>query len=377
MVEYLTEISCGAVLLYIFLLALVIQLYHYLFVYLRLAIYKKKAQTSVTPPVSVIICARNEEENLTAFLPDILEQDYPQFEVIVVNDCSFDKSIDVLKSFAHRYSNLKVADIKEVAGREHGKKFALTIGIKAASHETLLLTDADCRPESKSWIRNMVSAYTPGKELVLAYGKYAAGKGLLNNVIRYDAFFIAVQYLSLALKQQPYMGVGRNLSYHRQLFFAVKGFASHMHIDSGDDDLFVSQVAQKQNTAIAIGPEATTVSLPKKTWRSWFLQKKRHHATAHLYSSAQKFNIALYPLSWYIFTLSAIAGMFYDKNMLILTFGVFLRAMVQITILHSASNKLGESGLSLLSPVIEFIHRLFVYPIYLLSTMFIKQRKWN
>lgn len=150
-----------------------------------------------------------------------------------------------------------------------------------------------------------------------------------------------------------------------------------MHIDSGDDDLFVSQVAQKQNTAIAIGPEATTVSLPKKTWRSWFLQKKRHHATAHLYSSAQKFNIALYPLSWYIFTLGAIAGMFYDKNMLILTFGVFLRAMVQITILHSASNKLGESGLSLLSPVIEFIHRLFVYPIYLLSTMFIKQRKWN
>jgi glycosyltransferase involved in cell wall biosynthesis len=377
MLEYLPEIGSGAVWLFVFFLALLIQLYYYLFVFLRLSLFKPKTANQLYPPVSVVICARNEEENLAAFLPKVLEQDYPSFEVVVVNDCSFDKSIDVLKDFAHRYSNLKVADIKEVEGREHGKKFALTIGIKAASHETLLMTDADCYPSDKNWIRRMMEAYTPGKEIVLGYGKYEKGQGFLNSMIRFDAFFIGVQYLSYALMRKPYMGVGRNLSYQRPLFFHVKGFASHMHLDSGDDDLFINQIANTQNTAIAIGPDSGTVSLPKTSWKAWFLQKKRHHSTAGLYRAEHQYMLALYPLSWYLMVGTAAGGLFHEKNLLIISGGILLRTMIQIIILHTAANKLDEAKLGLISPFMEFFHRVLVYPVYLFATMFVKFRRWS
>ncbi|MBX7202970.1 MAG: glycosyltransferase [Bacteroidia bacterium] len=377
MLEYLPDTGVGAIWLVVFLLALAIQLYYFYFTYMRIAVFKPIQQTTHQPPVSVIICARNEEENLAKFLPKVLEQEYPHFEVVVVNDCSFDKSIDVLKSFAHHYSNLKVADIREVEGREHGKKFALTIGIKAASYETLLLIDADCYPSDKQWIQKMMSAYAPGKQIVLGYGKYEPAGGLLNTLIRFDAFFIGVQYLSYALKGNPYMGVGRNLSYHRSLFFQVKGFASHMHIQSGDDDLFINQVANAQNTSVVIDKEAFTVSKPKQTWRTWFLQKKRHHTTASYYRTEHKSSLALYPFSWYLFVASAIGGLFFEKNLLIISVGILLRTITQIVILHTAANKLAEKNLGWLSPVLEIIHRIFVYPTYILSTMFVKQRRWN
>lgn len=377
MFELLPEFGSGAVWLLVFGIGLIIQLYYFLFVFLKLPLARKNQETENLPPLSVVVCARNEEENLSVFLPQILEQDYPQFEVVVVNDCSFDKSIDVLKSLAHRYDNLKVADIREVEGREHGKKFALTIGIKAASHETLVLTDADCYPAGRNWLRQMAEGFTPGKEIVLGYGKYEKSGCLLNTIIRYDAFFIAVQYLSYAIKGMPYMGVGRNLSYRKSLFFNVKGFASHIHVESGDDDLFVNQVANGSNTGIAIGKEVATISKPKTTWKSWFLQKKRHHSTAKYYRSAHKSMLALYPLSWYVFMFSGILGLFHEKNLLIISGGILLRTISQMVILHAAAKRLDEKGLGLGSPVLELIHRIFVYPVYILSTLFVRRRKWN
>src|SRR5690606_33347934 len=110
-------------------------------------------------PVSVVIAARNEAANLEKNLPRILSQDHPDFEVIVANDCSYDRTEEVLKELQQGNPRLRIVSIPENDKYRHGKKFALTMGIKAASHDTLLFTDADCYPLSPNWIRSMQQGY--------------------------------------------------------------------------------------------------------------------------------------------------------------------------------------------------------------------------
>ena len=363
--------------LVVFGLMLFIQLGYYLITYIKVSLYKLKPHPVSYPPVSVVICARNEEDNLKNFLPLVLQQEYPQYEVIVVNDCSWDGSQDLLEALQRDHRHLNIREIKEVEGREHGKKFALTIGIKAAKYETLLLTDADCYPTSADWITHMVNGYGEGKEIVLGYGKYAKKPGMLNQFIRFDAFFIAVQYMARAIAGKTYMGVGRNMSYERKLFFNVRGFASHIHIWSGDDDLFINEVSTSKNVSVVIDKGAFTVSEPKETWKSWFLQKKRHHSTARHYKDSHKTFLVLYPLTWYLMHLAFIAGLILQYNVLILIGGYFLRALVQIIILHAAAIKLDERDLGWKAPFYEIIQRFFIHPIYFFSTIFVRQRRWT
>lgn len=365
------------IILLVFAFTLLVQVAYYLFGFIRVALYKLKPHPVNYPPVSLIICARNEEENLKRFLPTVLQQEYPDFEVIVVNDCSYDGSQDILEHFARSHRNLVIREIKEVEGREHGKKFALTIGIKAAKHETLLLTDADCLPTSADWITHMLNGYGEGVELVLGYGKYAKKPGLLNQFIRFDAFFIAVTYLSRALGKNAYMGVGRNLSYTKSLFFSVRGFASHMHIWSGDDDLFVNEVATPSNVSVVIDKGAFTESEPKTSWKSWFLQKKRHHSTARYYKESHKLYLVSYPITWYLFYATIISGLILQYNVVLFLGGFMLRALIQLVILQLAANKLHEKDLGWKSVFYELIQGFFIHPAYFFATLFVKQRKWN
>lgn len=233
-----TTFSVGLVIFAAFALALIVQLWYYLFFFRRLAFYKKSELNANTPPASIIVCARNEEDNLIDFLHFIFEQDYPEFEVVVVNDCSTDNTPDILKELEKKYSNLKVCTIQESKNHSHGKKVALMMGIKGAKHEHLLFTNAGCKPNSKNWIKNMMQHFNSETEIVLGYGAFERQAGFLNKIIRFDTFLIALQYLSFALAGRTYMGTGRNLAYKKSLFFKMKGFASHYHIEAGDDDLF-------------------------------------------------------------------------------------------------------------------------------------------
>jgi len=225
----------------------IIQLLYFLVFYIRIAFkINQKSATEKKEPVSVIICAQNEAENLKNNLPAILEQNYENFQVIVVNDCSTDNSQDILSEMMTRYPNLYVTRIDKDEKFSHGKKLALTVGIKAAKNEWLLFTDADCKPADKNWIASMASNFTEKTDIVLGYGGSIKSKGLLNRLIRFDNLFIALQYFTFARAGIPYMGVGRNLAYRKSLFFKARGFASHHHIISGDDDLFVNQNASKK-----------------------------------------------------------------------------------------------------------------------------------
>lgn len=351
---------------------------NYILNYLPLSLFKSTRLTSEksAPPVSIIICARNEDENLTEFLPKVLTQEYPDFEVIVVNDCSYDNTENVIDEFSKIFPNLRKANIKEDAYYKHGKKFAMLVGIKAAKHNHLLFTDADCYPASNHWLSEMAGGFGSEREIVIGYGAYEKQKGLLNSLIRFDAFMIAVQYLSAGIKKKPYMGVGRNLAYTKDLFFKEKGFSKHYHINSGDDDLFVNQAGTPSNTNVCVDKEAVTYSRPKKTFKQWNIQKTRHLTTAPLYSASSKSRIFFNYFSQYFFYFSLVPLTFFISTLLLIPILLVLKVIAQALILNKACKKLNEKDLLAGSALYELI-LLFIYPIFHISKIFYKPNKWT
>ncbi len=307
------------VLLYIaFIVVTIIQLYYWLYSFAPVAFRKREKDFPLAgdrlAPVSVVICAKNEARRLRHNLPGILSQDYPDYEVLVVSDHSTDDSAAVLATLRQKYPRLKYWDWQDPETDRPGKKAALAFGIRQARHDWVLLTDADCRPVSSKWIAAMWMAASGGKSIGLGYAPYSYRPGLLNALIRHETIITALLYLSAARRGRPYMGVGRNLLYRKQLFFRAGGFAGHRHIASGDDDLFIHQVATKDNTAIVDIPEALVYSEPKTTIKSWLRQKRRHISTGSKYDTYTQFRL-------FLFAFSHFSHLFLGVLLLILGFG--------------------------------------------------------
>ncbi|MEN8122044.1 MAG: glycosyltransferase [Bacteroidota bacterium] len=362
------------VILVIFSFTFLIQLFYYLFFYVRIATHKVKPKENKRFPVSIIICAKDEANNLENFLPKVLEQNYPDYEVIVVNDGSIDETEDVLKRIGNQYENLYVTTLPENTRLRQGKKLAVTIGLKAAKNEWVLLTDADCKPVSENWINSMQSNFTDKNELVLAYGGYMEQKGFLNKLIRFDSMFIAMQYFTFAMAGIPYMGVGRNLAYRKSVFFKNKGFASHLKLKSGDDDLFVNEIAKKDNTSLELSTESFTRSVPESTFNSWYYQKKRHLTTGHYYQFKHKFVLGLEILSRVLFYISFILSFINSSLIVVFTAGFFVRFILQLVIFYSASVKFNEKKVFYLGIIFDLILPFINFIIHLGNIKLRKRR---
>lgn len=304
-----------SILFYGFSLIALVQLLYVTIIYSRLAFYKEKGKPSADdlPPVSVIIAARNEADNLYNHLPILLEQDYPNYEVIVVVNQSVDESKHILMAYQQHYPHLRLTIIESNKHLRPGKKLSLSIGIKAARHEHLLFTDADCKPVNKSWLKSMASHFTTQHQIVLGYAPYNKTKGLLNFLIRLDTLHIGINYLSFALSRLPYMGVGRNMAYTKTAYEKADGFKSHYALPSGDDDLFIQSAAKKKNYTINIDPESYMYSPAEETWESWLRQKARHYTTSSRYNVIKKTLLGIYPLTMILLVLSFIILLF-DEN---------------------------------------------------------------
>jgi glycosyltransferase involved in cell wall biosynthesis len=374
--EDLMKFPLSYAVLIILAFSLLIQLYYFLRFYALIAFGKNKQDKNFNGPVSIVICAKNEAENLHKNLHLFFEQDYPEFEVVVVNDCSYDESEDILEEFQKKFNNLHVVNLKEEEIKEHDKKLALTLGIKGARHSLLLLTDADCIPANNQWLKTMASNFAVDKEIILGYGAYKKQNGWLNKLIRFDTFFAALQFLSFAKGRKPYMGIGRNLAYTKDLFFRNKGFAAQYHIQSGDDDLFINKVVTAGNIAVELRPESFTYSEPKKTYATWVTQKRRHLTTAKHYKGSDKFRLGLYVLSQYLFFIS-FAALAFSSIDLYLLLGIFIfRLMLQLIIFGKAMEKLHETDLLFFSPIFE-LALLGIYPIMHSSNLFVSKHKWK
>ena len=344
-----------------------LQLLYTFIIYGKLAFYspsKQQEKRELLPPVSVIIAARNEADNLFENLPFILQQDYPEFEVIVINNQSIDDSSHLLMAYSRQYPNLKVIEVAKNPHLKPGKKLPLTIGIKGAKYEHFVFTDADCKPSSSNWLKSIANGFNAKSEMVLAYGPYTKEKGFLNSVIRFDTTWIAMNYFSLALARMPYMGVGRNLAYTRSLFNSVHGFKSHYSLPSGDDDLFVQEAATKGNYSINLDPEAFCYSEPSRTWESWLRQKSRHYTTSPKYQVIKKWMLGIYPFTLLMLLISFVILMFNTDFRWLSLAAFLLITFLKWWIQARCFSKLKESGFIKFLPLYDWCYAVIMPFIY-------------
>ncbi len=360
----------------VFLGAFIIQLFFYLYFFGKLAIHhSSKGDTADLPEISVIICAKDESKNLKGNLPGILTQDYPDFEVIVVDDASNDDTPAVLEAFSKEYAHLNFITLSKEESMLPGKKLPLSKGIQLAKNKFVLLTDADCKVTSSLWIKNMSNHFVGNRKVVLGYGPYKKYLGFLNKCIRFETVYTAMKYLSFTLRGLPYMGVGRNLAYGKPLFDRVGGFESHKEVMSGDDDLFINSVANSKNTTIEISPLTFMFSEPKRTWSDWFKQKRRHLTTGLKYKFSHKVLLGILSISHILFYVSFLVLLinFWRLDVVV---GLFLiRLIAQIFIYSKVLRKLGEMDLLLLIPLLDFLYLCF-YLTFAPTLVIRKSNRW-
>ena len=365
-------------LFYSFVVVVIIQVFFYGVVFGRFSFSKINKETSQNSlPISVIICAKNEAENIKQFLPSILKQDYSNFEIVLINDASIDNTLEVFEAFALQHNNIKIVNVENNETFWANKKYALTLGIKAAKHKHLLLTDADCQPVSNQWITLMTSHFSKKQTIVLGYGTYQKiKKSLLNKLIRFETLLTAIQYFSFAKIGLPYMGVGRNLAYHSDEFFNANGFINHIKIRSGDDDLFINEVATLKNTALCLHPNSFTISIPKKTFKQWFRQKRRHVSTASHYKFKHKFLLVLFYLSQILFWSLSITLLITQYLWPFVLGIVFTRFLIQYLTLGFSAKKLQELDVIIWLPFLEFFLLILQFCIFI-TNLISKPNYWK
>ncbi len=362
---------------YIFIAVVLIQVSYYLGIFSRFAFAKKQQNTPRNIPVSVIVCAKNEEENVKKLIPLLLNQAYPSFEIVLINDASSDNTLEVFKEYSKLHHNIKIVDVINNEAFWGNKKYALTLGIKAAKNEFLLFTDADCYPNSEQWISEMTSRFSKVKTIVLGYGAYEKVKNsLLNKLIRFETSLTAIQYFGWAKTGNPYMGIGRNMAYKREEFFKTNGFINHMKIRSGDDDLFINEAANSKNTSICFSQESFTYSEPKKNFRDWIRQKRRHVSTAEHYKFFDRAQLALFYLSQSLFILLAVFLAINGCNWIYLVSLIGFRYLVTWLVIGFSASKLKEKDTIYLYPILE-IMLIFIQLNVFVSNIFSKPVHWK
>jgi glycosyltransferase involved in cell wall biosynthesis len=352
----------------IFIACVAIQLLYYLVVFLRLNFVRPfKDVPEYLPGVSVIICAKNEARNLQQFLKIVLIQQYKQFEVIVVNDQSTDNTVDVLVEYYKRNKNLKLINIEPNEKKPYaGKKYALMKGIEAASFDTIVVTDADCRPATTHWLAKLVGCYMDETQIVLGHSPYEKRPGFLNKLIRYENFMTALQYFGFAIAGLPYMGVGRNLSYKKELIQGFKGFDKAKNILTGDDDLLVNARATGKNTMVCIDKSAFMYTQPEKTFGAWINQKKRHLRSGFKYKFIHQLLLFFFAFSNLVFYSSFVVLIIKGellKTVLLLFFALLLNKLI---ITFRVYKKLGAEDLRFLSPVLDITYTAYLLIIFFL-----------
>ena len=353
-------------------LFLIIQAIYYFSLYNQLHIHNKAANDgdliyeTEYPPISVIISARNESENLQKYLPYVLEQDYPEFEVIVINDGSTDESEDVLSVFEEKYTNLYHTFTPDGARYISRKKLAITLGIKASKHNWLVFTDADCRPASNDWLKLMARNFSPRTDIVLGYSAYEQEKGWFQRKVAFSNLFMSMRYLGFALIDKPYMGIGRNMAYRKELFFKNKGFSSHLNLQRGDDDLFINEAATPFNTRVETSPDAVIRMEPAYSFKSWKEDKVSYLATSHYYHGLQRYWLGFETTSRLLFIAATIAAIVVGAiNMQWIVLGVavlayILRYVMQAIIINQTAADFGEKKYYLTLPLFDIIQPLDV-----------------
>ncbi len=361
------------ILFYLLLFVSALQLYFLLFIQLRLSRYSSKNKTEKPNlPVSVIVYTKNEIEHLQNHLQSILDQEYPDFEVVVVKDTACEETAAVLRSFCALNPRLKVVQVPEQDRYRRNKKFALSMGIKAAKNEHLVFTESDSQPCSEHWLKEIMCNFDEQTEFVISYVQYARLPRFLNSFFKYDTLMGACDRLAYAAAGKAYAGDGRNMAYLKSVFFKAKGFASHMHIPLGEDQLFVNQHANSKNTKIEIGPGAQVISFREYDVMKYLQEKIDKMMVSRSFSFMDQFKLRLQKGSGILFYAALISLLVLGFDWRILLSIYLFRTIVYAFVYAKLFNQLKYNELRWFFPFLDFFYQFYLL---LLSFMLLFKTK--
>lgn len=358
---------CGTLLLY------------YLFVFSRMLFFKPKQYAPEhLPPVSVVICAKNEAENLLQYLKVVLIQQYPKFEVIVVNDQSDDITAKIVEDYISRNPNLRLINIKKDVQKPFpGKRFPMKVGVEAATYDIIVTTDADCKPQNPLWLKHLVMEFMSDTNFVLGFSPFTKLSGLLNKVIRYDNTLSAIRYFSFTLAGIPYMGVGRNMAFRKNAYTSWTGYPVKTNrIVAGDDDLFINAVAQRSNTEIALNKESFIYTQPKTTWGEWLSQRTRRSRTFFHYKFHHQVLLSVLALATFSFYLFPITFLFVPEQTLYAAIAGLSVYFIRLTTHIALCEKMNNEDLNYFIILLDLIYTLML-PILFFKIITTKEDKWK
>ncbi|WP_114757322.1 glycosyltransferase [Flavobacterium sp. AG291] len=365
------------IIFYVFIAVVVTQLVYYLIIFGKFAFAQAQEITPKKVPVSVIVCAKNDAEKVKNLVPVLAEQDYPDFEIVLIDNASSDETLDIFEEFEKQYSNIRLVKVENNEAFWGNKKYALTLGIKAAKKDYLLFIDANCYPTSNEWITAMTSRFTTNRTIVLGYGAYEKVKNsFVNKIIRFDNMLTATQYFSWAKIGKPFSGDGRNLAYKKEEFFKVNGYIEHMNIRLGEDSLFLNQASTKSNTTLCYAPESFTYTQAKKSFSSWRKQKRKQVFTTKFFSTFDKFQLRFFFLTQLSFFALMAVLFALQYNWMFMVPVVAVRYLGSWLTLGYSAAKLKEKDTVYWYPVIEIILTFTQLNVFF-TNLFSKPAHWK
>ncbi|MDR1951314.1 MAG: glycosyltransferase [Bacteroidales bacterium] len=344
--------------------------------------------TSDRKPISVVIATRNEHDQVRHNLPFFLDQNYANFEVVVVIDDSDKDLVYIMNEFEKQYSNLKVVSFEWARNFFVSRKFAESVGIKSATHERILLSNITTRPASPDWIAQMSRTLSGNKKIVIGYHTLASKTSLAHAFIRFDTFFYTLRYLRATISGHPFTADSKNLAFDRSLFYDTKGVARFYNVNTGDEDMFVNKAATEVNTTIEIHPNAFVKGQQLTTFSEWFAMKVRHRVLIREFKTINRLGLGIHDLFMSLFYIVSftILGCFFlpetnpfdmPLEFLMIAGGIFmLKTLIQWIVFKRMMARFKEQGFLLLIPVFDLM-KLILLPVLLLIGLFTKRITWK
>jgi len=357
-VAIVTGLSVGIVMIY--------------FILFQFGVKSSNKEDDQSWPVSIVIAARNEDKNIKTCLDAIIKQDYPEFEIILVDDHSSDETLRIAEGFKTYFPDLKI-----VQSKNKGKKSAVKTGIQEAQYEYLLFTDADCQPRSSTWIKNMMLYFDENTSIVIGYSPYQFNHSLINYIQQYETLLTACLYISAVHFYRPYMAVGRNLAYRKSVFTKSSQFNTHLNLLSGDDDLLIQEMATRDNTKVCLQPDAFVDSKPKRQLKSFFFQKLRHISTSDHYKWKDKLLLGLFHFARLGIFTGFLLLILWTEHQMLATISLLCYFILLQAVLFRPCKKLGITGIIFYIPVIEVFLVGFHLVLIFYKLFLSKKIKWK
>lgn len=301
--------------------------------------------TDHVPAVTIVIYARNEGQNLCQNLPYFLNQQYSNYDVVVVDDASEDNTAEILSEAMVHYKNLHKTFVPREAHNVSRRKLSIMLGIKAASGEIIVVTNGNCCPQSDQWLPKLIRNFTSETEVVLGYSypNYANDKAFGNLFRAFDYLNESAQYLASALHQHPYRGTNCNIAFRKDTFFKNKGFSHSMNLNYGDDDIFVNEITNSTNTQVELSSDSQMsvhYNMPHKAYHE---HKLRHDFNAKYLPRMPFVSTKFILLCNYAFFAALAIALTCDIFSIVGVTAVALLAIISWTVHGILSNKLAKA----------------------------------